>query len=306
MAAQRHVSAEPSSWAHPCSESPYPKTFLVLAAPRLPPHPAAAALGSSAQEKASGNRKALAANRHPQAANRSPQAANQSPQAANNHLRLQTTSSGPTATLFHVPRGRGQCALTVGQELHPLAQALEVRVPQGCLRRNPALGFVLQKAPEKGGYIHTARAKWHLVGCAPHAVHTPVRGVHLSSSICCLGAGASKRCAHHWGTQVVTSATGVGTRDTTHGVTMGVHCPHHTCLVCVPKDSGRREVVWDSIHQAAAVRAGLVLHSQPLSYLYPKSAQGQLEHFAPPKPLASHPGCSNTYQKEVHQQVNAF
>lgn len=78
------------------------------------------------------------------------------------------------------------------------------------------------------------------MGCAPYAVHTPVRGVHLSSSMCCLGAGASKRCAHHWGTQVVTGATGVGTRDTTHGVTMGAHCPHHTYLVCVPEDSGRR------------------------------------------------------------------
>lgn len=67
-----------------------------------------------------------------------------------------------------------------------------------------------------------------------------MRGVHLSRLTCCPGAGASKRCAHHWGTQAVTGATGVGTRDTTHGVTMGVHCPHHTYLVCVPEDSGRR------------------------------------------------------------------
>lgn len=67
-----------------------------------------------------------------------------------------------------------------------------------------------------------------------------MRGVHLSRLTCCPGAGASKRCAHHWGTQAVTGATGVGTRDTTHGVTMGVHCPRHTYLVCVPEDSGRR------------------------------------------------------------------
>lgn len=66
------------------------------------------------------------------------------------------------------------------------------------------------------------------------------------------------------------------------------------------------EVVWDSIHQAAAVRTGLMLHSQPLSCLAPKSARRQPEHFAPPEPLGSHLGRSTTYQKEVHQQVNAF
>lgn len=208
MAAQRHVSAEPSSWAHPCSESPCPKTFLVLTVPRLPSHPAAAALGSSAQEKPSGNQKALAANHHPQAANRSPQAANHSPQAANNHLRLQTTSSGPTATLFHVPRGHGQCALTVGQEVHPLTQALEVRVPQGCLRRNPALGFVLQKAPENRrlhshrackmafGGVCTTRCAHTCARCAPKQVDV-LPGRRCIQALCTpLGHTGGHRC--HW------------------------------------------------------------------------------------------------------------
>lgn len=196
MAAQYHTSTEPSSWAHPCSKSPCPKTFLVLVAPRLPPHPAAAALGSSKQEKASGNRKDLAANRHPQAANHSPQ-------AANNHLRLQTTSSGPTATLLHVPRGRGQRALTVGQEVHPLAQALEVRVPQGCLRRNPALGFVLQKAPENRR-LHSHRACKTAFGgvcttrarCAPKQVDV-LPGCRCIQALCTpLGHAGGHRC--HW------------------------------------------------------------------------------------------------------------
>lgn len=155
------ASTEPSSWAHPCSKSPCPKTFLFSQPPGS--HPTLLQQRSAPLSKQR-------------------QAATKKTWLQTTTLRLPTTTPRPHSRLAPRPPGRGQHTLTVGQEVHPLAQALEVRVPQGCLRRNPALGFVLQKDPEKGGYVHTARAKWQLVGCAAHRV--------------CVHRGACMRCAH--------------------------------------------------------------------------------------------------------------
>ena len=97
-----------------------PKLFLALAATKLPPQPAAGAPLSEQRQEAS------------------------------EETWLQTTTLGlHRSSLLHIPQARGQRALTVRQEVHPLSQALEVSMPQGCLRRNPAFGFVLHKPQRK-------------------------------------------------------------------------------------------------------------------------------------------------------------
>lgn len=172
--------------------------------------------------------------KHPFPPSKQRQEASRRDLAANHHPRAAQKLFSPQ------PPGRGQPALTVRQEVHPLSQALEVSVPQGCLRRNPAFGFVLRKVPETGNYTQSARARWHSSG---H--RGPVQGVctfvHLctrkspSNFICRVGDSVSERRVHHGGVQAITSTICMCTRDSTHCVTMSA--PVMSCLmdhqVCV-------------------------------------------------------------------------
>lgn len=210
---QRSANPQPGAMAVPnCSTAPHqsvslallpytvlPKLFLALAATRLPPHAAAGAALSEPRQEAS------------------------------EETRLQAPALGMYSTsLLRIPPARGQCALTVRQEMHPLPQALEVSVPQGCLRRNPAFGFVLHKAPEKGNYTQSARARRHRgpVQGARTSVH-PCTREHPSNSTCCVGECVSKRCAHHGGVRAIPSAICMCTRESTRHVTVA-HRPHRT------------------------------------------------------------------------------